>query len=77
MSYSNSLTNYIKDLKIQHYYLKKFYYNSCSEWLKMDIELCLNAIEKEIKSYEILIEKQKFKHDLELKNQLTIFDYLK
>lgn len=76
MSSSNSLSIYLKELKIQHYYLKKFYYKSCSEWLQKDIKKCLKAIENEIISYECLIEERKFKDELISKKQFTIFDYL-
>ena len=51
MQYS-SPKEYLKDLKIQRSYLKKFYYYKCSEWLRPEIKKCLDSIDKEIENYE-------------------------
>lgn len=61
---------YIKDLKIQIYYLKKFYYNSASSWLKPDIEKCIEALNNELLNYELISKKYKEKNNI----QITIFD---
>ncbi len=71
---SSKPSEYLKELKIQQYYLKKFYYNSASEWLKHDIELCLNAIDSEIKKYECFIAELKFKEELRKQQQISIYD---
>lgn len=70
-------SEYLKALRIQYTYLKKFYYNQASSWLRPSIADCLFAIEKEINSYEEMIAKYKMKQKLKEENSpLTIWDIL-
>lgn len=66
----NDLKKYMRDLKIVKNNLTKFYYNSCSEWLKLEIINCISAINTEISYYENLFKKQEEKNKL---SQSTIY----
>lgn len=67
------IKKYLKDLKIIYYYLRKFYYNSSSEWLKKDILKCLNALSIEIMGYQELITKNNKERKVQ---PCTIYDFL-
>lgn len=67
--------DYIKDLKRQYKRLSRFYYDSCSEWLKPSIKSCLDSIKKEIENYENRLAILKLKELEEFKKkQITIYD---
>ena len=72
----NSYKTYIKDLKIQIYYLRQFYYNSASSWLKPEIEKCLNSLNNELLNYELFIKRLNSKTTNNLNIQTTIFDFI-
>lgn len=69
----NDLKKYVRDLNIVKNNLKKFYFNSASEWLKPDILDCINAVNKEIALYT---RKEREKEENYKNNQFTIFDVL-
>lgn len=69
----NNLKKYLRDLNIVKNNLRKFYYNSASEWLKPDIMECITSLSFEIARYTKKIsEKEEYFN----KNQCTIFDIL-
>ncbi len=62
-----SKKEYLKQLKIQRYYLFKFSLNYASGWLKVDIERFINSIDSEISLIESIMKKNS-------KNQQVSFD---
>ena len=76
MQYS-SPKEYLKDLKIQRSYLKKFYYYKCSEWLRPEIKKCLDSIDKEIETYVNIISEYILKKKIKENNsQVSIYEML-
>ena len=76
MQYS-SPKEYLKNLKIQRSYLKKFYYYYCFEWLRFEIKKCLDSIDKEIENYENLISEYILKKKIKENNsQVSIYEML-
>ncbi len=66
---TNNLKTYLRDLNIIKFNLTKFYYHSCSEWLKKDIANCLLAVQDEIILYSVKTSEKTIKT-----SQTTIFD---
>lgn len=63
---------YLKDLKIQYFYLKKFYYQRAFCTIKPAILKCMEELEKEMDYETHLIEEFKWRN----RNQnMSIFDY--
>ena len=77
MQYS-SPSEYLKQLKIQKFYVNKFKVNYANaNNLTPFIKSYLNALDKEIKEYEDFISAYKLKKNLEkYKNQVSIYDFL-
>lgn len=71
--YYRSLKNYLKDLKIERSYLKRFIYDKASYTLKIDLGYALKLIDREIENIEEEIKKYKKK---EADNQITIYDVI-
>lgn len=63
---------YLKDLTAVKFNLIKFYYNSCSEWLREDTLDFIGSLNREIELYSE--EKRKYEEKIK-KEQLTIFDF--
>lgn len=71
--YYRSLKNYLKDLKIEKNYLKKFIFNKASYTLKIDLAYALKLIDREIERIEEQLEKYEKKNK---ENQITIYDVI-
>ena len=71
--YYRSLKNYLKDLKIEKKYLKKFIFNKASYTLKIDLGYALKLIDREIERIEEQLEKYEKKNK---ENQITIYDVI-
>lgn len=59
-----SKKEYLKQLKIQRYYLSKLSLNYASGWLKVDIERFINSIDSEISLIESIIKKNSKKQQV-------------
>lgn len=69
----NEMKKYVRDLNIVKNNLRKFYYNSASEWLKPYILNCITELNFEIARYtkKEREEEEKFKNSL-----YTIYDFM-
>lgn len=63
---------YLRDLNAVKSNLIKFYYNSCSEWLREDVLQFIGSLNHEIELYSL--EKRKYEEKYK-KEQLTFFDF--
>ena len=71
--YYRSLKNYLKDLKIERNYLKKFIYDKASYTLKIDLGYALKLFDREIENIEEKINKYNKKN---AENHVTIYDVI-
>lgn len=56
-------TEYLKQLQIQKYYVLKFSLYYASGWLKKNIDIYIESLDKEIKTYQESIEKSKLRQE--------------
>ena len=71
--YYRSLKKYLKDLKVERNYLKRFIYDKASYTLKIDLGYALKLIDREIERVEEQLNKY---NNRQKENQVTIYDVI-